>query len=108
MHRVTRCFAIGCAAAVLAGAVLTRAQTPSAPAAATQAVAAQPVDFARDIQPIFEQYCYECHGSAKARGKLRLHAPQFIRKGGESGPAITPCKSHDSRLIRRLLEIGRA
>ncbi len=30
------------------------------------------VDFARDIQPIFEAYCYECHGVGRQRGRLRL------------------------------------
>ncbi|MGH9372062.1 MAG: PSD1 and planctomycete cytochrome C domain-containing protein, partial [Vicinamibacterales bacterium] len=49
-------------------------------------------------------YCYECHGRSKARAKLRLHAPGFIRRGGQSGPAIVPGKSHDSELIRRVTD----
>ena len=30
------------------------------------------VDFARDIAPILEQRCIECHGPEKQKGKLRL------------------------------------
>jgi hypothetical protein len=101
MTHSTRCLTIGGAALLLAGSVLVRAQTPApAPATAT----AQAVDYDRDIQPIFEKFCYECHGRSKARAQLRLHAPEFIRKGGQSGPAVLPGKSHDSELMRRVLE----
>ena len=88
-----------CGAAILLGcSVFLRAQ--SAPPQ-TQPPA---VDFARDIQPIFEKYCYECHGQSKGRARLRLHAPELIRRGGQSGPVILPGKSHDSELIRRVLD----
>ena len=100
MTQTTRCFTLGGAAILLAASVALRAQTP----APVPAAAAGPVDYFRDIQPVFEQYCYECHGRSKARAQLRLHAPEFIRKGGQSGPAIVPGKSHDSELMRRILE----
>ena len=51
------------------------------------------IDFARDIQPIFKQDRAECHGPSKARGRLRLHTPDAILRGGLSGPPITPGKS---------------
>jgi hypothetical protein len=62
-----------------------------------------PVDFARDIQPIFQKHCYECHGASKARARLRLHDPSLIAKGGISGPIITPGKSGESLIIARVL-----
>ncbi|MGH9373656.1 MAG: DUF1549 domain-containing protein, partial [Vicinamibacterales bacterium] len=99
MNRLRQWVVIGCGVALLAGSVLLRAQAP-APAAA----APQTIDFARDIQPIFEQYCYECHGRSKARARLRLHAPEFILKGGQSGPPIVPGRSHQSELMRRVLD----
>jgi hypothetical protein len=86
------------AATLLAASVMAREQTPSSP----QSPAA--VDFTRDVQPILERYCYECHGRSKARAKLRLHGPAFITKGGNSGAALVPGKSHESLLIRRILD----
>ncbi|HXW04992.1 MAG TPA: PSD1 and planctomycete cytochrome C domain-containing protein [Vicinamibacterales bacterium] len=83
--------------ALAARALPSRAQaTPASPAA-------QPIDYARDIQPIFEQYCAECHGSAKSRARLRLHSPDLVLKGGVSGPVVVPGRSDDSLIIRRVL-----
>jgi hypothetical protein len=61
------------------------------------------IDFVRDIEPIFKQYCTECHGPTKARARLRLHSPDTILKGGLSGAPIDPGKSEQSLLIRRVL-----
>ncbi len=36
------------------------------------AFAAPPVDFARDIAPIFAQHCVSCHGAVKQKAALRL------------------------------------
>jgi hypothetical protein len=102
MTYTTRCLTFGGAALVLAASVALRAQTPTT--AAPPGSAGQTVDYARDIQPIFEKYCIECHGRSKGRAQLRLHAPEFIRKGGQSGAAVVPGKSHDSELIKRILE----
>ena len=43
------------------------------------------VEFEKDIQPIFEANCYNCHGPEKQKAKMRLDTPAFIRKGGDSG-----------------------
>ena len=99
MNSTPRWLVLGCGVAVLACSVILKAQSPSPPQGPADAV-----DFARDIQPIFEKHCYECHGRAKSRARLRLHAPDFIRKGGQSGAAIVPGKGHESLLIRRLLD----
>ncbi len=37
----------------------------------TQASAA-PVDFVREVRPIFQKHCYECHGEKKQKSGLRL------------------------------------
>src|SRR5438128_1858357 len=64
--------------------------------------AASGVDFVRDIQPILKTSCYECHGPAKQKGKLRLDAKPLALKGGKSGPVIVPGNSEKSGLIERL------
>ena len=61
------------------------------------------VDFTRDIQPILQANCYECHGPQKSRGHLRLDLASGAMKGGETGPAIVPGKSEESLLVRRIL-----
>ena len=75
-------------------------------ASARQAPSAQPPaapDFARDIQPILESRCYECHGQKKARGRLRLDRKAAALKGGTTGPAVVPHKADDSLVMRRVL-----
>lgn len=61
----------------------------------------RPVDFERDIRPIFQARCLECHGADKQRSGLRLEARTFLLKGGENhGPAVVPGKGADSVLLR--------
>ena len=61
------------------------------------------LDFTRDIQPILERECYECHGPKKVRGSLRLDRRDRAHRGGMSGPAFVPGDSEHSVLVRRLL-----
>ena len=49
------------------------------------------VDYASQVQPLLEQYCYQCHGGdvRAPSGRLRLHSEQEALAGGRSGePAI--------------------
>jgi len=64
---------------------------------------ADPVDFARDVLPVLEAQCFECHGPQKARGRLRLDSRRAALKGGMTGPALIPGDSENSLLIRRVL-----
>lgn len=64
------------------------------PPAATGAI-----DFARDIQPILQTRCLECHGAAKHKAGLRLDDGKAALRGGDSGAVIVPGKSAASRLI---------
>src|SRR5262245_41584430 len=56
--------------------------------------------FARDIRPILSARCWSCHGEKASEGGLRLHTRQAALAGGDSGKAILPGKSGDSRLIK--------
>src|SRR6476469_2942740 len=60
----------------------------------------RPVDFAREIQPIFAERCFGCHGPKKQEAEFRLDAKEVALKGGELGPAIVPGKSAESLLIK--------
>ena len=106
MTRMPRWIVPGSACILVVGAALLHAQSvPTAPVNSLQPPAGgqAPIDFARDIQPIFKQYCAECHGPTKARARLRLHTPEAILRGGLSGPPVTPHKSDVSLLMRRVL-----
>lgn len=73
------------------------AQTPSTDESAE-------VDFFRDIKPILEAKCYDCHQGSKAKGGLRLDSLAAALAGGEAdGPAIVPHKSAESALIHRIV-----
>ena len=63
------------------------------------ATAARPVDFEKDIQPIFARHCYSCHGPDKQKNDFRLDVKEKALAGGDSGPAIAPGKSAESPLI---------
>ena len=109
MPSLPRRAAICSAALALSATVLIRAQgvapkVPPAAQAAAPTPAGPPVDYAKDIQPIFEKYCADCHGRSKARAQLRLHAPEWVRKGGQSGPIVIAGNSHGSELMRRVLD----
>lgn len=55
------------------------------------------------IRPLLERRCYNCHGSEKQKGKLRLDGEEYILKGGETGKTVVPGSAEDSELIKRIL-----
>src|SRR5260221_9435297 len=60
------------------------------------------VDFAKEIKPIFEKSCIECHGPEKQKGKLRLDSRETALKGGKDGPVIVPKDALKSDLYHRI------
>jgi hypothetical protein len=60
----------------------------------------RPIDFRRDILPIFEQHCQKCHGPHKQENDLRLDSASAILLGGISGPAVVPGQPSASLLIQ--------
>src|SRR6266850_1831933 len=70
------------------------------PAAKLPAAAARNVEFAADIQPLFQKNCFSCHGPEHQEGGLRLDQRKRALDGGDSGAEIVAGKSADSRLVR--------
>lgn len=59
------------------------------------------VDFVRDVRPIFEKYCYECHGAEKQKNDYRLDIKAVAMTGGaDHAPNIIARKSAESPLFR--------
>ena len=63
-------------------------------------LAAAPVDFGRDIQPILRMRCLGCHNARQQTSGLRLDNPEHALKGGYAGAAIKPGNSGASRLYQ--------
>ena len=57
------------------------------------------IDFEKEIRPLLAERCLKCHGTKKQKGGLRLDLGAAAMKGGDSGAAILPGKSAESRLI---------
>jgi hypothetical protein len=79
---------------VLAAVLIASAVAP------VRAAEPAPADFARDVQPILSDYCYQCHGpDPKARkAKLRLDDPASPFDRG----VIVPGKPAESALVERI------
>lgn len=60
------------------------------------------VDFDREIRPLLQERCIECHGDKKQKGELRLDAKVHAFKGGHDGPAILAGKADASPLFQRI------
>ncbi len=67
------------------------------------AVAAETVDFNRDVRPIFLAHCTACHGGVKAAGGLSLvYREKALAKGKSGEAAVVPGKPEASEMIRRI------
>jgi hypothetical protein len=66
----------------------------------TPLVAAEKVDFAKQIKPLLERSCVACHGPEKQRSNFRLDSREALLKGGNTGTAaVVPGKSAQSVLL---------
>ena len=85
------------AGAVLAGAITLSADVDVSklPPAATK----KDITFAKDIKPIFEKACFNCHGEEKQKAKLRVDSVEAIKKGSENGEIIVIGNSAKSSLV---------
>src|SRR3954471_14536938 len=72
--------------------------------AAQQGAAPPPstIDFVRDVQPILQDHCYECHGADKQMNGFRLDRRHDAMRGGTLA-VITPGSAASSRLYLRLV-----
>ncbi len=59
-------------------------------------------DFQKDVLPILQKSCLECHGPDKQKGKLRLDSKEATFKGGKEGPIVKPNDPAGSELIKRV------
>jgi mono/diheme cytochrome c family protein len=60
----------------------------------------RPVEFVKDVVPIFQSSCVTCHTSGKSEADLSLETREKILEGGASEPAIVPGNSADSLIVQ--------
>jgi mono/diheme cytochrome c family protein len=84
---------------ILAACGLAALLAPLGPAQAIAAEASDPVDFVRDVRPIFIAHCYDCHGPQAQESGFRLDRKAAALAGGDRGePTIIAGNSADSPL----------
>jgi hypothetical protein len=66
----------------------------------TPSNAQAPVSFSKDIQPILEQNCLNCHGQAMQSSRLDLSTREGAMRGGARWAAIVPGRAEDSFVYR--------
>src|SRR5438477_10589577 len=88
---------VGAAAASL-GADAPKALPPAA---------THQIDFAKEIKPLFEAACINCHAKGKNKGGFSLETRESLLKGGDSGPVAIIGKSEDSLVVKLVAGLDR-
>ena len=58
------------------------------------------ISFTKDVRPIFQKTCWNCHGATVQLSKLSLASRELALKGGDHGASIVPGSADKSRLYR--------
>ena len=61
-----------------------------------------PLNYDRDVAPIFRAYCAGCHNDADQEGSFSLETFAHLRTGGDKGDPIHPGRPDESLLIRSI------
>lgn len=65
-------------------------------------IRAQTVDYTKQIVPLWDTYCIDCHDDTDADGEFRLDTFANLMKGGKEGKAIIAGKAGESMLVKFL------
>ncbi len=89
-----------------APAATSPATTEAAPAAtsSSQSAATSNVSFAKDIFPILNDRCVNCHGGEQVKAGLSLKTYDTLMKGSDKGPVVTAGDATNSKLVQVLLQ----
>lgn len=60
------------------------------------------VDFSKQVLPVLQRACFECHGPEVQKADLRLDGKALAFSSGEHAPVITPGKPDTSEILRRI------
>ena len=81
------------------GLVLSGSPRPAERSVFQPAAAAGPVSFSRQVLPIFQASCAECHGTETKEVELSLTTYDDVMKGSEYGPVVEAGNPGESILL---------
>ena len=58
--------------------------------------------FEKEVRPLLERHCIQCHGGEKVRGGLKLTSRKAVLAGGDSGPVYDAQKPQESLLLKAI------
>lgn len=61
------------------------------------------VDFVKEVAPILQTRCIDCHGAEKQKAKLRLDTKADFLKGGKNGPSVKAGDAAASEFHKRIV-----
>src|ERR1051326_587748 len=68
----------------------------------TSLLIAQNAITAKDVVPILEKNCFQCHGESLKMSDLDLRTREAMLKGGKTGPRVVPGNAAGSLLYKRI------
>lgn len=69
---------------------------------ASQPLQALPIDYQRQVQPLFDRYCVECHSGWFPQGGLRLDSLENLREGGRNGAVLFAGDADKGKLVNMI------
>ncbi|HVN15988.1 MAG TPA: c-type cytochrome domain-containing protein [Anaerolineales bacterium] len=80
----------------------TKAATPTA--AKLALVVASNVSFSKNILPLFQNYCVNCHGGQRTENGLNLSTYEGVMVGGKGGAVVHAGNANGSQLVQMILQ----
>ncbi len=63
---------------------------------------AEKIQFVRDVRPILQDQCVECHGRGRHKGGLSMATRKSLLEGGDSGAVVKPGHPGKSLLVQKV------
>jgi hypothetical protein len=102
MMKCTSVLLVAALAATASSAMAADPDPPKLPPPSTQ----KDVTYAKNIRPIFEASCFQCHGEQRPRANLRLDDLAGVLKGTQDRKVIVPGDSEKSPLILAVARVN--
>jgi hypothetical protein len=88
--------------AVASGLWVTTTLVAGRTGVANNQTAVELIDFQKQVQPLLESSCSECHSQERRKGGLSLANYSDVLEGGRSGAVVRPGNSANSLIVHRV------